>query len=242
MPLPTLAAKLMSELFGSNYQPRGNGVDIDTIAAPLVPPNSGSKFGDPTPEGVEILWDVAAEAIQAARACQAGRSRPLVQRQCRVLRLPQYACRSNCGRTGDGRATGHGGKRVAGQSGADVSDDAANGYGQREIYERTRGPVARATTLDPGCLRLRRVLRRGARARIRLGVGRGGLHGGGARAGRRARRRRRRAVGRGRSRSRRRNAGVLQRVPSPGYPAVGAWRASGAEIHPLPVPPLGLRP
>ncbi len=64
MPLPTVAAKLMSELFGSNYQPRGNGVDIDTIAAPLVPPNSGSKFGDPTPEGVEILWDIAAEAIQ----------------------------------------------------------------------------------------------------------------------------------------------------------------------------------
>jgi hypothetical protein len=64
MPLPTLAAKLMGELFGSNYQPRGNGVDIDTIASPLVPPNSGSKFGDPTPEGVEILWDIAAEAIQ----------------------------------------------------------------------------------------------------------------------------------------------------------------------------------
>ena len=63
-PLPTLAAKLMSELFGSNYQPRGNGVDIDTLGAPLVPPNSGSKFGDPTPEGVDILWDIAAEAIQ----------------------------------------------------------------------------------------------------------------------------------------------------------------------------------
>ena len=64
MPLPRVASKLMSDLFGSNYQPRGNGVDIDTIAAPLVPPNSGSKFGDPTPEGVDILWDIAAEAIQ----------------------------------------------------------------------------------------------------------------------------------------------------------------------------------
>jgi hypothetical protein len=63
-PLPALAAKLMNELFGSGYQPRGNGVDIDTIAAPLVPPNSGSKLGDPTPEGVDILWDIAAEAIQ----------------------------------------------------------------------------------------------------------------------------------------------------------------------------------
>jgi len=61
MPLPRVASKLMSELFGSNYQPRGNGVDIDTIAAPLVPPNSGSKFGDPTPEGVDILWDIAVE-------------------------------------------------------------------------------------------------------------------------------------------------------------------------------------
>ena len=63
-PLPALAAKLMTELFGSGYQPRGNGVDIDAIASPLIPANSGAKLGDPTPEGVDILWDVAAEAIQ----------------------------------------------------------------------------------------------------------------------------------------------------------------------------------
>ena len=64
MPLPALAAKLMSELFGSQYEPRGNGVDIDAIAGPLIPPNSGSKYGDPTPPGVDILWDIAGEAIQ----------------------------------------------------------------------------------------------------------------------------------------------------------------------------------
>lgn len=63
-PLPKLAAKLMNELFGSDYQPRGNGVDVDTIASPLIPPNSGSKLGDPTPPGVNTLWDFAAEAIQ----------------------------------------------------------------------------------------------------------------------------------------------------------------------------------
>jgi hypothetical protein len=62
--LPKLAAKLMNELFGSSYQPRGNGVDVDAIAGPLIPPNSGSKFGDPTPPGVDILWDIAAEAMQ----------------------------------------------------------------------------------------------------------------------------------------------------------------------------------
>ncbi len=64
IPLPKLAAKLMNELFGSEYQPRGNGVDVDAIAGPLIPPNSGSKFGDPTPPGVDILWDIAAEAVQ----------------------------------------------------------------------------------------------------------------------------------------------------------------------------------
>jgi hypothetical protein len=63
-PLPTLAAKLMKELFGSDYQPRGNGVDVDSIAGPLIPPNSGSKLGDPTPPGASILWDIAAEAFQ----------------------------------------------------------------------------------------------------------------------------------------------------------------------------------
>ena len=64
IPLPKLAAKLMKELFGSEYQPRGHGVDVDSIAGPLIPPNSGSKFGDPTPPGVDILWDFAAEAVQ----------------------------------------------------------------------------------------------------------------------------------------------------------------------------------
>ena len=63
-PLPTLAAKLMQELFGSGYQPRGTGVDVDALASPLIPPNSGSKLGHPTPEGVDILWDMAAEAVQ----------------------------------------------------------------------------------------------------------------------------------------------------------------------------------
>ena len=65
IPLPELAATLMNELFGSEYQPRGNGVDVDSIAGPLIPPNSGSKLGDPTPPGVDILWDFAAEAVQA---------------------------------------------------------------------------------------------------------------------------------------------------------------------------------
>jgi len=69
-PLPTLAAKLMNELFGSDYQPRGNGVDVDSIAGPLIPPNSGSKYGDPTPPGVSILWDIAAEAVQLLQQAQ----------------------------------------------------------------------------------------------------------------------------------------------------------------------------
>src|SRR4051794_21954377 len=59
-PLPKIAAKLMTELFGSGYAPRGNGVDVDAIASPLIPPNSGAKFGEPTPPGVLILWDIAA--------------------------------------------------------------------------------------------------------------------------------------------------------------------------------------
>lgn len=63
-PLPKLAATLMTELFGSEYQPRGDGVDVDSIAGPLIPPNSGSKLGEPTPSGVDILWDIAAEAVQ----------------------------------------------------------------------------------------------------------------------------------------------------------------------------------
>jgi hypothetical protein len=69
-PLPTLAAKLMNELFGSSYEPRGNGVDVDAIAGPLFPPNSGSKYGDATPPSVDILWDLAAEAV--ALLAQAG--------------------------------------------------------------------------------------------------------------------------------------------------------------------------
>src|SRR5438270_386284 len=64
LPLPALAAKLMGELFGAKYEPGGNGVDVDAVAGPLIPPNSGSKYGDPTPPGVDILWDIAAEAIQ----------------------------------------------------------------------------------------------------------------------------------------------------------------------------------
>ena len=62
-PLPKLAAYLMAELFGSEYHP-GQWIDLDTIASPLIPPNSGAKFGDPTPDGVRILSDIAAEAIQ----------------------------------------------------------------------------------------------------------------------------------------------------------------------------------
>jgi hypothetical protein len=62
-PLPKLAARLMAELFGSQYYP-GEWVDLDTVASPLIPPNSGSKFGDPVPDGVRILNDIAVEAIQ----------------------------------------------------------------------------------------------------------------------------------------------------------------------------------
>ena len=62
-PLPQLAAKLMAELFGSEYHP-GEWVDLNDAAGPLIPPNSGSKLGDPTPDGVRILNDIAVEAIQ----------------------------------------------------------------------------------------------------------------------------------------------------------------------------------
>ena len=63
-PLPKLAAKLMNELFGSEYQPRGNRVAGDTIASPLIPDHSPAKAGDKPPSGARILWDVAAEAMQ----------------------------------------------------------------------------------------------------------------------------------------------------------------------------------
>jgi hypothetical protein len=62
-PLPKLAARLMGELFGSDYHP-GDWVSLDSVAGPLLPPNSGSKLGDPTPDGVRILSDLAVEAIQ----------------------------------------------------------------------------------------------------------------------------------------------------------------------------------
>jgi hypothetical protein len=62
-PLPKLAARLMSELFGSQYHP-GEWVDLNSVAGPLIPPNSGSKLGDPTPDGVRILQDISVEAIQ----------------------------------------------------------------------------------------------------------------------------------------------------------------------------------
>jgi hypothetical protein len=64
MPLPALAAKLMAELFGSEYAPRGNGVDVDSIASPLIPDHGPPKAGDTTPPGAGMLWDLAAEAIQ----------------------------------------------------------------------------------------------------------------------------------------------------------------------------------
>ena len=63
-PLPQLAAKLMTELFGSEYQPRGNAVDVDTFASPLIPDHSPAKAGDKTPPAARTLWDIAAEAIQ----------------------------------------------------------------------------------------------------------------------------------------------------------------------------------
>ena len=62
-PLPKLAAWLMSELFGSEYHP-GHWVDLNSVSYPLIPPNSGSKLGDPTPDGARILDDIAVEAIQ----------------------------------------------------------------------------------------------------------------------------------------------------------------------------------
>jgi hypothetical protein len=62
-PLPKLAAKLMADLFGSEYHP-GDYVDLNSAAGPLIPPNSGSKLGDPTPDGVRILDDIAVEAVQ----------------------------------------------------------------------------------------------------------------------------------------------------------------------------------
>jgi hypothetical protein len=65
LPLPVLAAKLMSELFGSEYVPRGNGVDVDSIASPLIPDHGPAKAGDKTPPGARALWDIAAEAIQS---------------------------------------------------------------------------------------------------------------------------------------------------------------------------------
>jgi hypothetical protein len=64
MPLPQLAAKLMTELFGTEYQPRGNGVDVDSIAGPLIPEHGPPKAGDKNPPGARTLWDLAAEAIQ----------------------------------------------------------------------------------------------------------------------------------------------------------------------------------
>jgi hypothetical protein len=54
----------MTELFGSEYAPRGNGVDVDTIASPLIPEHGPPKAGDKTPSSAEALWDIAAEAIQ----------------------------------------------------------------------------------------------------------------------------------------------------------------------------------
>ena len=42
-PLPKLAARLMGELFGSEYHP-GEWVDLNAAADPLIPPNSGSKL------------------------------------------------------------------------------------------------------------------------------------------------------------------------------------------------------
>jgi len=65
VPLPQLAAKLMNELFGSEYQPRGNRVDVDSIASPLFPDHSSPKAGDKVPPGARTLWDMSAEAIQA---------------------------------------------------------------------------------------------------------------------------------------------------------------------------------
>jgi hypothetical protein len=54
----------MTELFGSEYEPRGNAVDVDSIAGPLIPDHGPPKMGDKTPPGARTLWDIAAEAIQ----------------------------------------------------------------------------------------------------------------------------------------------------------------------------------
>ncbi len=64
MPSAALAAKLMTELFGSEYVPRGKGVDVDSIASPLIPDHGPPKAGDQTPPGARVIWDIAAEAIQ----------------------------------------------------------------------------------------------------------------------------------------------------------------------------------
>jgi hypothetical protein len=53
----------MAELFGSEYRP-GRRVDINSGSSPLLPPHSPSRYGDPTPDGVAILDDIAIEAIQ----------------------------------------------------------------------------------------------------------------------------------------------------------------------------------
>jgi len=63
-PLPKIAARLMRELFGPEYQPRGNQVDVDSLASPLIPDHAPAKLGDHTPPGASTLWDNAAEAIQ----------------------------------------------------------------------------------------------------------------------------------------------------------------------------------
>jgi hypothetical protein len=62
--LPKVAAALMNELFGSQYLPRGNRVDVDSIASPLIPDHAPPKAGDKQPPGAGTLWDIAAEAIQ----------------------------------------------------------------------------------------------------------------------------------------------------------------------------------
>ena len=64
MPLPTVAAKLMTELFAGAYTPGGGQVDSDVLASPLIPDHASAKYGDPTPPAVKILWDIAAEATQ----------------------------------------------------------------------------------------------------------------------------------------------------------------------------------
>jgi hypothetical protein len=67
-PLPKLAARLMAELFGSEYHP-GEWVDLNAAAGPLIPPNSGSKLGDPIPDGVRILARLRPSVRRALRRC-----------------------------------------------------------------------------------------------------------------------------------------------------------------------------